>query len=657
MESSKNRIEVLRERVVSLKKRIADLKKHITDLKKHIADLEKRCILLKIAMLLQTNPLTPVKTKFVIERLGLSEEDFKTPKECIYVNDHLNVLWSISEKMTQLASDQKKPSSKFTNKLMILLKRFGMSKNPRVLQEINQVLFPDCFYKDSVTIIVFGKSDGNIAVVTQGDPHNIQYGGNPLPILLEHWDDVEKRISSLLNKSVEKKDIVFICVNPAGRVIASSKGCNSTMTCMLIKNTYDRHTQESKFTFDEDTLFNNNVPILQCTDIPRDENIINIVTYILTQFSRNAYNAMFGPNSSEQLETFYNELRVPDRWLLSLTEEKKRNHFAEQISWLKALLDGHQLNSSEYYTKDGLAAKLVEGTAHEVKDARYLFDGHHSGRQYNESLMEYIIAIIKKGIMHIRGLSTPKRVQNVRLQEEAIKTKLATDKYTEKVYSMLDPFCKDTRTMSPELKVIYDEKISECPENPQSVFQTPSTKEAKMLELFGSDCWNHVKPYFDLMDQKSQRWVEEIRKINGQSGVPKNLQDLIRGCLTESIIQALINKGVLQLELKDNHGGSCIVTVGFISHGNSIMAPDGLLIIKTTDGKIIIHVLEMKALKSRVIDKSKMREIKLAISQTESTVALLEGIFQDIQNVSIGERIILFGIFETEDGCLTIEQY
>ena len=584
----------------------------------------------------------------------------------------------------KIASRHKHCNTKLTRSINQSLKTFDIT-NPTLLVKINEVLFPNDFYNGDYTILVFGDTksrDCDCVVILHGD--NSHRNGIVSPLTLRLQEEIKTLFPN------ETLDICIICTDQQGNIIASSKG--GSMTATIVKYTYHMHyDQKSKYTVVGNTIYTiDGIPILQCPEIPIDESIINMVLAtnrhiigVMNMSAKKNDNA-FDMKTMKSIKPLFelalreplnvlDESNITIKNLMNTVYENLRNispmllnrskmrdflkTLALKIAQLKLLLSGQQLNHVDYFQKDSLAKILLPNDEMKYKDALFLLFRGTNGGNFNQVMIEHMIDIMKDGISKVRVLLTPNTIHTFDLNSSVIRTLFENDPLTQNICPMFDSFYKDIFNMSPELCSIYEEMKKEHKLYPtQSVFRTHSTAESKWIELFGTDIWEKIHSNIDWIDQKSPEWIDKIQQINGVSTIPRNPQDLFRGCIGESITQTLLKKYIVS-ELKLD-GITYLVTVGFISHNGKSMSPDGLLITKNLDGTIIIRVIEIKTLKTSDMNSDKIREIKLASIQISSMDSILRNIFAGCGNVKIAKGIILFIIFNREhSGHMIIEQY
>lgn len=511
-------------------------------------------------------------------------------------------------------------------KLIELLNSSPIKTLKNIISVIGDIQIPEYdlytqFYISCVVIGCPGSTDIDVVVFVTKE--NIK-DGKPLelsPTLLITLM-TELRDAGYSIESIDDLDINVLCVNESGHIIANMKG--GAEIANIINLTHHYHKQKYP------------IPHLQTIEVSIFDKLRAISKFILDNL-KNLTPEYEKIRSSKQ-EAYQNgtdamiQFTVSEDFLGNLDLVNINNTKEWKDLWKSLTMKFCQLillvDDQYEYTKEQLAVKTAklfperENLTDEL--LWFLFRGN-KGRidiDNTEDTIRFLhqkycvivanhFASVKPSYMTITRDTLLKTIieQELPFPEDLLKAFFESPNVTTSTFEKLWD----------EFVLLYKEVYNVSSFSLNKLFQTPVSSLGDRLKLFTLLGKTNYEQ-FVWIAQRSDEWFA-LRKLYPGGTDLGNISDtlqatynLLRGSITEMIIQKLFSPSVIGLKNEDYSW----VDTGLIHNGKKSCAPDGLLVSST---KLI--PVEIKSLHTSVKNSDYYRGIELATKQCNSVRTIL----------------------------------
>ena len=544
-------------------------------------------------------------------------EQFSQLVEHIRTNSRNNILRGITDDITD---------DIICEKLISLLNSFPINTLKNILSVIGEIHITtyDLYTQFYISWVVIGcPGSTDIDVVVFVTKKNIK-DGKPLELsttllitLMTELRDARYNIAS-----IDDLDINVLCVNEFGHIIANAKG--GAEIANIINTTHQHHTQKYP------------IPYLQTIEVSIFDKLRAISKFILDNLKnltpdyekiRSAKQAAYHNGTETMIKVTVSEDFLGNLDLVNINNTKEWKDL-----WKSLTMKFCQLillvNKQYEYTKEQLAIKTGklfperENLTDEL--LWFLFRGN-KGRidiDNTEDTIRFLhqkycvivanhFASVKPTYMTITKNTLLKTIieQELHFPEDLLKAFFESPNVPNSTFEKLWV----------EFVLLYKEVYDVSSFSLNKLFQTPVSSLVDRLKLFTLLGKTNYEQ-FVWIAQRSDEWFA-LRKLypggTDLGNIGETLQatyNLIRGSITEMIIQELFSPSVIGLKNEDYSW----LDTGLIHNGKKSCAPDGLLV-SSTD----IIPVEIKSLHSSVRNSDYYRGIELATKQCNSVRTIL----------------------------------
>ena len=511
-------------------------------------------------------------------------------------------------------------------KLIELLNSSPIKTLKNIISVIGDIQIPEYdlytqFYISCVVIGCPGSTDIDVVVFVTKE--NIK-DGKPLelsPTLLITLM-TELRDAGYSIESIDDLDINVLCVNESGHIIANMKG--GAEIANIINLTHHYHKQKYP------------IPHLQTIEVSIFDKLRAISKFILDNLKNLTID--YEKIRSSKQEAYQNgtdsmiQFTVSEDFLGNLDLVNINNTKEWKDLWKSLTMKFCQLillvDDQYEYTKEQLAVKTAklfperENLTDEL--LWFLFRGN-KGRidiDNTEDTIRFLhqkycvivanhFASVKPSYMTITRDTLLKTIieQELPFPEDLLKAFFESPNVTTSTFEKLWD----------EFVLLYKEVYNVSSFSLNKLFQTPVSSLGDRLKLFTLLGKTNYEQ-FVWIAQRSDEWFA-LRKLYPGGTDLGNISDtlqatynLLRGSITEMIIQKLFSPSVIGLKNEDYSR----LDTGLIHNGKKSCAPDGLLV-SSTD----IIPVEIKSLHSSVRNSDYYRGIELATKQCNSVRTIL----------------------------------